>query len=52
MKPAPGGTIGQLILYEHDFAERKVLASALLDWIRECADDLERGMPEKLAALP
>jgi cell wall assembly regulator SMI1 len=52
MNPAPGGTIGQLILYEHDFAERKVLASALLDWIRECADDLERGMPEKLAALP
>lgn len=43
MNPAPGGTVGQLILYEHDFAERKVLAPALADWISACADDLESG---------
>jgi cell wall assembly regulator SMI1 len=43
MDPAQGGTVGQLILYEHDFEERKVLYPSLLDWLRACADDLESG---------
>ena len=43
MKPARGGSAGQLILYEHDFEERKVLYPSLLDWLRECAGELERG---------
>ncbi len=43
MDPAQGGTVGQLILYEHDFEERKVLYPSLLNWLGECADDLESG---------
>jgi cell wall assembly regulator SMI1 len=43
MDPAQGGAVGQLILYEHDFEERKVLYPSLLNWLRECADDLESG---------
>jgi cell wall assembly regulator SMI1 len=43
MTPPRGGSHGQLILYEHDFAERKRLYRSLLEWLRECADDLERG---------
>jgi cell wall assembly regulator SMI1 len=43
MNPAPGGSTAQLILYEHDFEERKVLYPSLLNWLRECADDLENG---------
>ena len=39
--PMQGGSEGQLVVYEHDFAERKRLYPALLDWLRECADDLE-----------
>ena len=40
--PTSGGKPGQLILYEHDFAERKVLYQSLLEWLRECTADLER----------
>jgi cell wall assembly regulator SMI1 len=43
MRPAQGGPTGQLILYEHDFEERKVLYPSLLNWLRECVDDLENG---------
>ncbi len=43
MAPTQGGAIGQLILYEHDFEERKVLYPSLLDCLRDCADDLENG---------
>jgi cell wall assembly regulator SMI1 len=43
MNPEQGGSRGQLIYYEHDFDERKVLYPSLLDWLRECANDLERG---------
>ena len=41
--PAVSGHAGQLILYEHDFEERKVLYPSILDWLREYAADLERG---------
>lgn len=41
--PAPGGAPAQLLLYEHDFAERRRLFPSLVDWLRECADDLEGG---------
>lgn len=43
MNPEQGGSRGQLIYYEHDFDERKVLYQSLLDWLRECASELERG---------
>ena len=43
LDPAAGGAVGQLILYAHVFAERKVLYRAALDWISESADELEAG---------
>ncbi len=43
MNPEKGGSQGQLVLYEHDFEERKVLYPSLVDWLRECADAFERG---------
>jgi cell wall assembly regulator SMI1 len=43
MDPAQGGVAGQLVLYAHDFAERKVLYRSALDWISESADDIEAG---------
>jgi cell wall assembly regulator SMI1 len=42
MNPAPGGMPGQLVLYEHDFEERKVLYASLLAWLSECAAGFER----------
>jgi cell wall assembly regulator SMI1 len=43
LDPSGGGAIGQIILYQHDYEERKVLHTCLLDWLRECADDLDHG---------
>lgn len=41
--PPPGGVRNQLILYAHDYNERKVLYPSLLTWLAECAIDFEAG---------
>ena len=44
MEPAAGGEIGQLIQYMHDFAQRRVVYSSILEWLHESAEDLESDL--------
>jgi cell wall assembly regulator SMI1 len=41
--PPAGGTVGQLVLYAHDSAERRTLHASVAAWLTEAADDLEAG---------
>lgn len=41
--PAPDGTVGQVIIVEHDSAARTVLASSFAAWLAWLADALEAG---------
>jgi cell wall assembly regulator SMI1 len=41
--PPPGGVRNQLVLYAHDYNERKVVYPSFLAWLRECANDFEAG---------
>ena len=41
--PLPGGTVGQIILWDHEEDIRPILASNLTDWLSELASELEAG---------
>ena len=43
LSPAPGGSVGQIILLIHDDVERVVLAPSFESWLSGIADDLETG---------
>jgi len=41
--PAPGGAVGQMIVFWHVHSERKVLAPNFRTWLADFATDLEQG---------
>jgi cell wall assembly regulator SMI1 len=43
LDPAPGGTLGQVILMYHDMTERPLVAPSFEAWLGRFADDLEAG---------
>jgi len=43
LDPAPGGTLGQIILMYHDMTERPLVAPSFEAWLGKFADDLEAG---------
>ena len=43
LDPAPGGTIGQIIWFEHDAGPIRVVASGFTAWLEQYASDLEAG---------
>jgi cell wall assembly regulator SMI1 len=49
LDPAPGGTVGQIILFDHEMGPRRVLAPSFAEWLARLARALEAG---KLAWHP
>jgi cell wall assembly regulator SMI1 len=43
LDPAPGGVLGQIIEYGHDFGPERLIASSFREWFSQFADDLEAG---------
>ncbi len=43
LAPAPGGTVGQVIVFHHDQGHRRVLAASFSAWLEQLADRLESG---------
>ena len=43
LAPAPGGTVGQIIIMWHDDAERPLVAPSFRAWLEQFADGLEQG---------
>ncbi|HJQ33119.1 MAG TPA: SMI1/KNR4 family protein [Pyrinomonadaceae bacterium] len=41
LDPAAGGNVGQVIIFWHDWEQRKVINSSFEEWLRSYADDLE-----------
>ncbi len=41
--PAPGGTVGQIVVFWHMVSKRQVIATSFRAWLEQFADDLEHG---------
>lgn len=41
--PAPGGSVGQIIVFWHMVAKRQVIANSFRAWLEQFSDDLQRG---------
>lgn len=46
LDPGPEGTVGQVILFLHDDADRFLIAPGLRAWFARLAEDFERGLYE------
>jgi len=43
LDPAPGGTVGQITLFDHEMGPRRVLAPSFAEWLARIARTLEAG---------
>lgn len=43
LDPAPGGSVGQLILFDHEMGPRRVIATTFTEWLDRIARALEAG---------
>jgi cell wall assembly regulator SMI1 len=44
LAPAPGGTVGQIIVFFHDDGQRLLVADSYRQWLAAVVSDLERGV--------